>query len=148
MTKEQEAIERCKSIVRVNKDFLKGNKQTINQEEIDCIETVLTMLKEKDKEIDCLKKAGKATEDVYKRKIEKKDKRINDLEYALLDMVMQFADRPNIKGSNYALNTMGLSALELAFDVLGFDDPYPVKRAEEKYKNLTKQYFERKSEEC
>ena len=48
MTKEQEAIERCKSIVRVNKDFLKGNKQTINQKEIDCIETVLNMLKEKD----------------------------------------------------------------------------------------------------
>ena len=52
MTKEQEAIERCKSIVRVNKDFLKGNKQTINQEEIDCIETVLSMLKEKDREIE------------------------------------------------------------------------------------------------
>lgn len=47
MTKEQEAIERCKSIVRVNKDFLKGNKQTINQKEIDCIETVLNMLKRK-----------------------------------------------------------------------------------------------------
>ena len=57
MTKEQEAIERCKSIVRVNKDFLKGNKQTINQEEIDCIETVLNMLKEKDKEIEELKQA-------------------------------------------------------------------------------------------
>lgn len=51
MTKEQEAIERCKSIVRVNKDFLKGNKQTINQKEIDCIETVLNMLKQNSAEI-------------------------------------------------------------------------------------------------
>ena len=59
-------------------------------------------------------------------------------------MVMQFADRQNIKRSNYAINTMALSALELAFNVLGFDDPYPVKKAEEKYKILAKQYFERK----
>lgn len=139
MTKEQEAIEYLKESVLIYKNTIPKISESIG--------TVLSMLKEKDKEIDCLKKAGKATEDVYKREIEKKDKRINDLEYALLDMVMQFADRSNIKGSNYALNTMGLSTLELAFDVLGFDDPYPVKRAEEKYKNLTKQYFERKSEE-
>ena len=119
MTKEQEeAIEYLEESVLIYKNTIPKISKAI--------ETVLSMLKEKDKEI------------------EKKDKRINDLEYALLDMVMQFADRSNIKGSNYALNTMGLSALELAFDVLGFDDPYPVKRAEEKYKILTKQYFERK----
>lgn len=79
--------------------------------------------------------------------LKEKDKRINDLEYALLDMIMQFADRPNIKGSSYALDTMGLSALELAFDELGFDNPYPVKKADEKYQILAKQYFERKSKE-
>lgn len=73
MTKEQEAIERCKSIVRVNKDFLKGNKQTINQEEIDCIETVLNMLKEKDKEIKTLTQTNKS----YKGMIRKKDRQIN-----------------------------------------------------------------------
>lgn len=80
--------------------------------------------------------------------LKEKDERINDLEYALLDMVMQFADRPNIKGSSYALDTMGLSALELAFDELGFDNPYPVKKADDKYKILAKQYFERKAEQC
>lgn len=81
--------------------------------------------------------------------LKENDKRINGLEFALLDMVMQFADRPNIKGSRYALDTMGLSALELAFSELGFDNPYPVNKAEEKYKILAKQYYERKLEdEC
>ncbi len=77
MTKEQEAIERCKSIVRVNKDFLKGNKQTINQEEIDCIETVLNMLKEKDKEIERLEYIKKSFDYVAQKEIENKDKQIN-----------------------------------------------------------------------
>ena len=80
MTKEQEAIERCKSIVRVNKDFLKGNKQTINQEEIDCIETVLNMLKEKDKEIKTLKRDFKIVDQEcsrLERKEAKQDKIID-----------------------------------------------------------------------
>ena len=72
---------------------------------------------------------------------EEKDKRINDLEFALLDMVMQFANREKIKGFNYGLDTMGLSALELAFNELDFDEMYPVKKAEEKYKILEKQYY-------
>ena len=128
MTKEQEeAIERLEKRIKDNEDY--KTTQVWLTDDVSAVYTVLNMLKD------------------YVKEIEKKDKRTNDLEYALLDMVMQFADRPNIKGSNYALNTMGLSALELAFDVLGFDDPYPVKRAEEKYKILAKQYFERKSEE-
>lgn len=126
MTKEQEAR------IKLLKDFTKmdfsnpmgwtGYYDTELKELSESIGTVLSMLKEK-------------------------DKRINDLEYALLDMIMQFADRPNIKGSSYALDTMGLSALELAFDELGFDNPYPVKKADEKYQILAKQYFERKSKE-
>lgn len=127
----EEDIKRCEQLIKPeHASWIGISNQLAIAGALARIQELEDMLKEKDKEI------------------EKKDKRINDLEYALLDMVMQFADRPNIKGSNYALNTMGLSALELAFDVLGFDDPYPVKRAEEKYKNLTKQYFERKSEEC
>lgn len=142
MTKEQEK-ETIKYLEFLKKEYLEDAKQRKENgeitghgtmEDIDKLRALyigfaLNMLKEKDKEM------------------EKKDKRINDLEYALLDMVMQFADRPNIKGSRYALNTMGLSALELAFDVLGFDDPYPVNKAEEKYKILAKQYFERKARE-
>ena len=106
MTKEQEAIERCKSIVRVNKDFLKGNKQTINQEEIDCIEAVLNMLKEKDKEIEKLKQAlarniaknitsnmkekAKAKEDLemlnqgWQMELEKKDKIIDRMSITII----------------------------------------------------------------
>lgn len=78
--------------------------------------------------------------------LEKKDKRISDLEYALIDMVMQFADRPKIKDYHYALSTMGLSALETAFAELDFDDPMPVAEAEKKYKVLVDKYFERKVE--
>ena len=134
MTKEQEAIERCKSIVRVNKDFLKGNKQTINQEEIDCIETVLTMLKEKDKEIEEYKRiiaAGIINAEKDKlvqeknKEIEKKDKQID------------------------------LMAIRILVKIIG-DYPCTYKesctKSDEKYRDLKckeciKQYFERKSEE-
>lgn len=78
--------------------------------------------------------------------LEKKDKRISDLEYALIDMVMQFADRLKIKDCHYALSTMGLSALETAFAELDFDDPMPVAEAEKKYTVLVDKYFERKVE--
>ena len=78
--------------------------------------------------------------------LEKKDERISDLEYALIDMVMQFADRPKIKDYHYALSTMGLSALETAFAELDFDDPMPVAEAEKKYKVLVDKYYERKVE--
>ena len=40
----EEAINKCKSIVKVNNDFLKDRKQTINQEEIQAIDTVLKEL--------------------------------------------------------------------------------------------------------
>lgn len=69
MTKEQEAIEYLKESVLIYKNAIPKISESIG--------TVLSMLKEKDKEIDCLKKAGKATEDVYKREIEKKDKIID-----------------------------------------------------------------------
>lgn len=78
--------------------------------------------------------------------LEKKDKRISDLEYALIDMVMQFAYRPKIKDCHYALSTIGLSALENAFAELDFDDPMPVAKAEKKYKVLVDKHFERKVE--
>lgn len=79
--------------------------------------------------------------DELQKENEEKDKRINDLEFVLLDMVMQFANRVKTKGSNYALDTKGLSTLELAFNELGFDEMYPVKKANEKYKILEKKYY-------
>lgn len=78
--------------------------------------------------------------------LEKKDKRISNLEYALIEMVMQFADRPKIKDCHYALSTMGLSALEIAFVELDFDEPMSVADAEKKYKILVDKYYERKVE--
>jgi hypothetical protein len=47
------------------------------------------------------------------------------LEDALEDMVNQFADYGMVKGRLH-ITTMGLSALEHAFDVLGLDDPHPI----------------------
>lgn len=156
MTKEQEEaieiltkkVDRWKCKRPRNPIIFNGLIDEIDTEN-NAIETVLNMLKDQQRKIENYEKKNRDLSNqilmLYKEQ-DNYNTRINDLEYALLDMVMQFADRPNIKGSNYALNTMGLSALELAFDVLGFDDPYPIKKAEEKYKILAKQYFERKSE--
>lgn len=98
MTKEQEAIERCKSIVRVNKDFLKGNKQTINQKEIDCIETVLNMLKDLQRKNKRLTQTNKS----YKGMIKKKDKQIDLMARAIDNYDNQlaintFRDKEHIK---------------------------------------------------
>ena len=49
--------------------------------------------------------------------------REEELESALADMCWQFGYRGTIKGKR-ELNTGGLSALEGAFDTLGWDDPY------------------------
>lgn len=66
-----------------------------------------------------------------------RDKRISDLEYALLDMILQFADE-----DKNSINTMGLSALETAFAELNLDDPMPIKEVHKVYKELAKKYFE------
>lgn len=120
---EEEAIERLNRFKTIK--VLYGNTYSMHLEQLEQlqndIDTVLNLL-------------------------EKKDKRILDLEYALIDMVMQFADRPKIKDYHYALSTMGLSALETAFAELDFDDPMPVAEAEKKYKVLVDKYYERKVE--
>lgn len=67
----------------------------------------------------------------------KKDKRIADLEYSLLDMILQFADE-----DKNSISTMGLSALETAFAELDLDDPMPIKEVHKVYKELAKKYFE------
>ena len=66
-----------------------------------------------------------------------KDKRIADLEYSLLDMVLQFADE-----DKNSISTMGLSALETAFAELDLNDPMPIKEVHKLYKELAKRYFE------
>ena len=128
---EEEAKVYFKNYIKVKKEVIKERqKEGLNadskytqqlEEMVEAFETVLNLL-------------------------EKKDKRISDLEYALIDMVMQFADRPKIKDCHYALSTMGLSALETAFAELDFDDPMPVAEAEKKYKVLVDKYFEKKVE--
>lgn len=94
MTKEQEAIEKCKEIIQQNKEIVKQarlSKDTnaieltanCNKESI-AIETVLNMLKEKDAEINKYKRKNKELsnqllkiykeQDNYNARIEKKDK--------------------------------------------------------------------------
>lgn len=68
--------------------------------------------------------------------LKKKDKRISDLEFALMDMVLQFADESKDK-----INTMGLSALEIAFSELDFDNPMPIKEVHKRYKKLAQEYY-------
>lgn len=119
---EKKSIERCKELIKETHSCWIGLS---NQE---AIKTILNLSENQ------------------KAEIKNKDKRISDLEYALIDMVMQFADRPKIKDCHYALSTMGLSALETAFAELDFDDPVPVAEAEKKYKVLVDKYFERKVE--
>lgn len=66
MTKEQETIERLNSLIKINKDFFESQgNMIINKRDILAIETVLNMLKEKDKEI------------------EKKDRVINEIQNEL-----------------------------------------------------------------
>lgn len=74
--------------------------------------------------------------ETQKAEIEKKDKRISDLEFALMDMVLQFADEDKEQ-----INTMGLSALEIAFTELDLYDPIDKKEVEKKYAELAAKYY-------
>lgn len=148
MTKEQEEV--FEKVNKIRIDFFDSKYKEIHtndelEEKYEALCEVLAMLKEKDKEIEKYKKLYQETleqaamishNSLYKNKI------ISDLKYALLDMVMQFANRVKVKESGYALDTMGLSSLELAFDVLGFDNPYSIYEAEEKHRVLAKEYFD------
>ena len=69
--------------------------------------------------------------------LEEKDKRISDLEFALMDMVLQFADE-----NKDSISTMGLSALEIAFNELNFDNPMSIKEVHKRYKELAQKYYQ------
>lgn len=69
--------------------------------------------------------------------LEEKDKRISNLEFALMDMVLQFADE-----NKDSINTMGLSALETAFNELNFDNPMSIKEVHKRYKELAQKYYQ------
>ena len=69
--------------------------------------------------------------------LEEKDKRISNLEFALMDMVLQFADE-----NKDSINTMGLSALEIAFSELEFDNPISIKEVHKRYKELAQKYYQ------
>ena len=71
--------------------------------------------------------------------VKQREKRITDLEYSLLDMILQFADE-----DKNSISTMGLSALETAFAELDLDDPMPIKEVHRLYKELAKKYFEKR----
>ena len=87
MTKEQEAIEKCKEIIQQNKEIVKQarlSKDTnaieltanCNKESI-AIETVLNMLKEKDKEINRKSSTIKALQCALHERTEERDRKDN-----------------------------------------------------------------------
>lgn len=128
MTKEQEAIERCKSIVRVNKDFLKGNKQTINQKRNRLYRNSLKYTKRKNVEIEEYKRMittgiiNAAKDELVQEKnkeIEKKDKQIDLM-----------AEKIHQLGSDYD---------DFCIDTVWNED------CDEDCKECIKQYFERKA---
>lgn len=71
------------------------------------------------------------------RELINKDKRISNLEFALMDMILQFADE-----NKDSINTMGLSALETAFNELNFDNPMSIKEVHKRYKELAQKYYQ------
>lgn len=69
MPKEQEAIERLNSLIKVNKDFFENQgDMLIDKRDIQAIETVLSMLKEKDEKIEYYKKQ-KDYDDQFKHEL-------------------------------------------------------------------------------
>lgn len=120
MTKEQEAIEKCKEIIQQNKEIVKQarlSKDTnaieltanCNKESI-AIETVLNMLKEKGTEINKYKRKNKELsiqllkiykeQDNYNARIEKKDKMI-DLLIDYIDTLSEYYTRAEGKNNEF-----------------------------------------------
>ena len=118
MTKEQEAIERLKTIDETVEEY-DGN--ILKQD----IETVLNMLKEKDRQINSKNRTINALQCALKERTEERDKKgdIVAKQNKIIDLMaehligMTFSDKENI---------------EIIFD----------------NKEDVKQYFERESEEC
>ena len=139
MTKEQEAIERLKTIDETVEEY-GGN--ILKQD----IETVLNMLKEKDKEIENNKKKNKELsnqilklykeQDNYNAKIEKKNEEIkkkDKLTKLLIDFIYKILIlRP------------GITMYKLKED--GFDISQCGNCKDNSCRKCIKQYFERKSE--
>lgn len=100
---------------------------------------IFAYVKKLEEENENLKQAIKINQDLYETKCNKNkelEKRISDLEFSLMDMVLQFADE-----NKNSINTMGLSALEIAFGELDFDNPMPIKEVHKRYKKLAQEYY-------
>ena len=103
------------------------------------VEFILSELEKKEAKIERLKTARDNWKKTFQQSLDdekKKDKRISDLEFALMDMVLQFADE-----NKDSINTIGLSALEIAFGELDFDNPMPIKEVHKRYKKLAQEYY-------
>ena len=130
MTKEEEAKERLEKRIKDNEDY--KTTQVWLTDDVSAVYTVLNMLKEKNKEIACLKQAGETTEETYKRELEKKDKEIDLILDKLNENYTDVFKNNEVKGIieiyEKIKNTSNLSGIKLR-------------------KECIKQYFERKSKE-
>ena len=127
MTKEQEAIERLNRIIttKFNNDY------SIDSSDKEAIETVLSMLKEKDKEIEKLKKENDLAKEQLKKQCEIIDERNN-----LLIKV------------NRLESQIDLMAEEINETNRGYTDYCEMKiECDRNCNDCIKRYFERKSED-
>lgn len=140
MTKEQEkAIDRLRKIT--NRQILYGNKYGIVIEEFkklqEDIETVLNMLKEKDTEIEKLKKENEHWKNGFERELE--DNRENTYELLKQDLIIRKKDRQ--------IDLMAEQLIGLPVNKIKQDFEKPNFKAEITIftdKDAIKQYFERK----
>ena len=121
---------------RILKELYEVNPEKLNDKAKRLFEAIMKIADERDSVKADLYEANNRINDLLDL-VKQKDKRISDLEYSLLDMVLQFADE-----DKNSISTMGLSALETAFAELDFDNPMSIKEVHKLYKELEKKYFE------
>ncbi len=136
MTKEQEAIERLNSLIKVNKDFFENQgDMLIDKRDIQALETVLSMLKEKDKLINEQLKENVSLQ----KELNEENKRCmilanNDkFKEQIIDLMAEYIARLDID------QDICIKIEDSCFDYAGQNG----KTCEE----CIKQYFERKNEE-
>lgn len=121
---------------QILKELYEVRPEKLNDKTKRLFEAIMKIADERDKAESDLYEANNRINDLLDL-VKQKDKRISDLEYSLLDMVLQFADE-----DKNSISTMGLSALETAFAELDFDNPMSIKEVHKLYKELEKKYFE------
>ena len=88
MTKEQEAIETCKKkIIEPFYVFPNPTSIKLKDTDVEAVETVLSMLKEKDKEIESIRYIKNSFDYVVQKETEKQDKMIDLMAEYIIELI-------------------------------------------------------------